>query len=311
MTAPNSNFSQISAVTRRYFLPKLADNIFKANPLLERAKRQGWYKKIEGGTKVIIPLEYAINGNSNWFSGADTLTISDTDIITAAEYDWKQLYAPVVVTRIDELKNMGEARVVDFVKAKVKNAEKTMAQKLSEGLYSAGSSATEIVGLRAHLSTSSTVGGISQSSNTWWAAQIDSTTTTLTLAAMQTVFNNCSEGNDQPTVAVATKARYNSYYAALQPQQRFTDSLTGKAGFTSLMFNGIPLISDSNASSSLPLMFLNEDYLHFLAHKDEDMVMTDFEDPINQRVAVAKIFWAGAFGSSNNRFQGGFTALTA
>jgi len=311
MTAPNSNFTQVTAVTRKFFLPKLADNIFKATPLLERAKRKGWYKKITGGTKVVIPLEYAINSKFGWFSGADTLTVADSDIITAAEYDWKQCYAPIVVTRIDELKNMGETRVVDFVKSKVKNAEKTMTQKLQEGMYSAGSVATEIVGLRAHISTSSTVGGISQSANSWWAAQVDASTTTLTLAAMQTVFNNCSEGNDQPTVAVATKARYNSYYAALQPQQRFTDSETGKAGFTSLMFNGIPLISDSNASSSLSLMFLNEDYLHFLVHADEDMVMTDFEDPINQRVAVAKIFWAGAFGSSNNRFQGGFTALTA
>jgi hypothetical protein len=311
MTAPNSNFDQVTAVTRKYFLPKLADNIFKANPLLDRAKRKGWYKKIEGGTKVVIPLEYAINAQSAWFSGSDTLTIADTDMISAAEYEWKQLYAPIVVTRIDELKNMGEARVVDFVKAKVKNAEKTMAQKLSEGLYSAGTTATEIVGLRAHISVSSTVGGISQTSNSWHQAQVDSTTTTLTLSAMQTVFNNCSEGSDQPSVAVATKARYNSYYSLLQPQQRFTDSETGKAGFTSLMFNGIPVISDSNASSSLPVMFLNEEYIHFLVHKDEDMVMTDFEDPINQRVAVAKIFWAGAFGSSNNRFQGGFTALTA
>ena len=47
MAAPNSSFTQVTAITRKYFMPKLADNVFNGNPLLERAKRKGWYKKID------------------------------------------------------------------------------------------------------------------------------------------------------------------------------------------------------------------------------------------------------------------------
>ncbi len=84
MVAPNTNFSQVTSITRRYFLPKLYDNIFLGNPLLARSEKKGWRKLIDGGDKVIIPLEYAIGSNSDWYSGADTLNVADVDNFTAA-----------------------------------------------------------------------------------------------------------------------------------------------------------------------------------------------------------------------------------
>jgi hypothetical protein len=160
------------------------------------------------------------------------------------------------------------------------------------------------------VSTSNTVGGISQSTYSWWAAQVDSSTTTLTIAALQSLYNNCSIGNDKPTIGIATKSIYNSYYALLQPQQRFMDSETAKGGFDSLMFNGMPLVVDSHDPAS-HLFMLNEAYLHLYYHPDENFRFEPFAKPINQNVKVAKIYWAGAFGSSNNRMHGKFSALTA
>ena len=310
MSQPNSNIGQIQSITRRFFLPRLYDNIFLGNPLLRRAQSKGWKRPADGGEKVIIPLEYAVQGNSDWYNGADTLNVADSDTFTAAELDWKQLYAPITVTRRDELKNMGKAQVVDFVKSKMKNAEKTMKRKLSVGLYSDGTDADSILGLRSWIDTTSSPGGISQSANSWYQGQVDSTTTTLTLSAMQTQYNAASEDDEMPSVAVGTKAVYNSYYALLQPQQRFTDSETAKGGFSSLMFNGIPMISDTNVPSN-HLFMLNEDHLHLICHRDEDMRMTDFDEPINQNVKVAKIYWMGVLASSNNRYHARLSALTA
>lgn len=310
MTVPNSNFSQLSSITRRYFLPKLHDNIFLGNPLLARSEKKGWRKLIDGGTEVLIPLEYAVNGASDWYSGADTLNIADSDNFTAAQLAWKQLYAPIAVTRRDELMNMGAAQVVDYVKSKVKNAEKTLRQQLSEGLYSAGSDADEIVGLRTWIATANSPGGISQSTNSWWQGKVDSSTTTFSISAAQTMFNSASEDNEQPSVLVGTKAIYNSYYALLQPQQRFQDSDAAKGGFTSLMFNGVPFLADSNCPTS-HLFGLNENCLHLVVHREENMRMTDFEEPTNQNVKIAKVYWMGVFGSSNNRYHFKFSALTA
>lgn len=310
MTVPNSSFSQVNSISRRFFLPKLYDNIFNGNPLLRRSEQRGWRRLVDGGDKVIIPLEYAVNGSSDWYNGADTLNTADTDQFTAAELAWKQLYAPVTISRRDELRNMGQAQVVDFVKAKMKNAEKTMRRKLSSGLYSDGTDSDEIVGLRVWVDTTSSPGGISQSTNSWWQGQVDSSTSTLTVSAIQTQFNAASEDDEQPTVAMATKANFNRYYVLLQANQRFIDADTARGGFTSLMFNGIPMISDSSAPANY-IYLLNENHLHLVVHREENLRMTDFDEPINQNVKVAKVYWMGVLGSSNNRYHAVLSALTA
>ncbi len=303
-------YDQITGITKRYFLPKLADNIFLGNPALRRFKEKA-YKKIDGGEKILIPLEYAELANSAWFQGADTLDTTDNDSFTAAAIDWKQVHATISITRRDELRNMGDAQVVDFVKSKVKNAEKTLKKKLSVGIYSDGTTDPKsIVGLRAWVAVSGSPGGIDAGANSWWQGQVDSTTTTLSISALQTLFNQASEDDEAPSVALATKANYNRYYNLLQPQQRFTDSESGKAGFTSLMFNSIPLLSDTNCPAN-NLFLINENYINLCVHSKEDMRMSDFVEPVNQAVKVSHIYWMGGFASSNNRFHGRFSGLTA
>lgn len=302
-------YDQVTAITRKYFVPKMYDNIFDSNPLLKRAKSK-FYEKVDGGERMIVPLNYAQTTSSGWYSGTETLNTSDNANITAAAYTWKQLYANIMIRRDEELKNSGKAQVLSLVKNKVKIAEKTMADTLGTGLYSDGTDAKSIVGLRDIVATDQTVGGISQSSNSWWQAQVDSTTTTMTIGALQNQFTNASIDNDHPTVAVATRTLYDSYYSLLQPQQRFIDSDTAKGGFQSLMFNGIPLISDSHCPAS-HLFFLNEKYLHLFVHKQEDMRMEPFMKPTNQNVKLAKLYWFGAFGSSNNRLHAKFSAMTS
>lgn len=302
-------YSQISAITQSKIIPKMVDNIFDSNPLLQRARKK-FYTKVEGGTSILQPLNYAQISASGWYAGADTLDTTDNDVFTAAEYSWKQIYANISISRMDELKNSGDAAILKFVKQKVQIAEKTIEDQMGTGLYNSGTNSKAIGGLRLIVSASSTVGGISQSSYSWWQAQVDSTTTTTTLAAMQSRDNVCTIGNDGPSVIMTTRTLYNSVYALYQPQQRFMDSETAKGGFSSLMFNGKPLIVDSHSPANY-MWFLNEDYLNLYYHPDENFRFEPFQKPVNQNVKVAKIYWAGAFGTSNVRMQGVMSALTS
>lgn len=303
------SYDQISAITEKKFIPKLVDNIFDSNPLLQRLKKKS-YERVDGGTSIMQPLNYAQASAVEWYSGSDTLSTTDNDVITAAEYQWKQQHGAIILNRLDELKNSGDAAKLKFVKQKTQIVEQSMKDAMGTGLYSAGTNAKSINGLRVLVSGSNTVGGISQTTYTWWAAQTDSSSTVVSMSALQTLFNRCSIGNDAPTVSVTTRSIFNLYYALLQPQQRFTDSETGKGGFTSLMFNGIPVIVDSHCPSA-SLYMLNEKYLHLYYHPQEDFRFEPFQKPINQNVQVGHIYWAGNFGSSNNRMQGVASALTA
>lgn len=302
-------WDQVSGISEKYFVPKLQDNIFDSNPYFRRIKEKS-LDIIDGGTSIMQPLEYAINGAGGWYSGSDTLDTSDTQIITAAEYSWKQHYENISILRIEELKNAGDAGKISLVKAKMKNAEKSTMDRLGTGVYSAGTDAKSIVGLRVFTGVSNTVGGISQTDYSWWQSNRDSTTTILTMSALQTQHTEATVDDMKPTVALTTRTLFNSYYALLQPQQRFTDEGTAKGGFSSLLFNGIPVIPDSHCPAS-HFFFINEDVVRLKVHKDENFRYAKFVEPSDQNVRIGKIYFAGAFVSGNNRLLAAFTALTA
>ena len=302
-------YDQISAITEKKFIPKLIDNVFDSDPLLQRLNKKS-KTKLDGGDKVITPLNYAQTSSSDWYSGADTLSTTDNDQISAAEWAWKNLYANISIARTDELKNSGDSQIINFVKSKVQIAEKTLIDKLQDGIYSAGTNAKSIIGLASMVDDANTVGGIAQGTYSWWQSQVDDATTTFSLAALQTMFNDSAINNEHVSVIMATRANYNRYYALLQPQQRFMDSETAKGGFQSLMFNGVPFIAGSKVPTS-HIFGLNESYLILGVHKDEDMRFEPFLKVPNQNVKTAKVYWTGVFASTNNRMHFKMSAVAA
>jgi hypothetical protein len=256
-------YDQITAITEKRFLPKLVDNIFNRNVLLKKMKAKE--KPQTGGDKVLVPLNYAQTSASGWYQGADN------EVITSAEFDWKQLYANIAITRRDELRNNGDAAIINFVRSKVEIAEKTIRDKLSTALYNDGTDSKQIQGLNLLLSTSSTYGGIDQSSYSWWGAQVDSTTTTLTLTAMQSLYGDCGEGTEYPDIIVGDQDMYDRYHALLTPQQRFASEDEARGGFVNLLFNGTPVVVDASAVAG-DMYFINMEYLDLYPHKDENWI---------------------------------------
>lgn len=302
------NYDELSATTYKHIMPVVIDNIFRSNSLLHRAK-ENWYETIDGGTKIVIPVAYAASDASGWYSGAETLNTSSNDQISGAEWDWKNIYSTITITREDELKNSGKSQIIDFVKAKVEIAEKTLSDNLGTALFNLGTDSKAIVGLRLAIDSAGSYAGIDRSSYSWWAAQEDSTTSALTLPALQSLQGDCSEGADRPTVAVTTQDIYDDYWSLVQPQQRFEDVDTAKAGFRNLMFNGIPIIEDSHCPSG-HLFMINEKYIKLKAHKDENFRFEPFMKYQNQNVATAKIFWTGALCINNCRMHGKMNNLS-
>jgi len=301
-------YAEISSITQKYFMPKLVDQIFNSNALFQRA-RSKWWETIDGGTSVMVPLAYATTTAAASFAGYDTLNVSANDQITAAEFFWKQYYASIAINRMDELQNSGKEQMVDFVKAKVQLAEKSLADLLGTALFNSGTSAKDIIGLRLACDNANGLyGGVDRTSNSWWKSQVDASTVSLSIAAMRTLMGQCTIDNDRPTVLVGAQAQYDSYYGLLQPQQRFQDSDTASGGFQNVLFDGKPLIVDSHSPTGF-LWMLNENYLFAKAHKDENFRFEPFQKPINQNVAYAKVYLAMVFGTNNARMHGKFTTL--
>lgn len=302
--------AQLDSITQSKIIPKLYDNIFDSNVLLKRILKSGRYMSQDGGTQIDVPLNYATTSSAGWYAGSESLETTDNENITKAYYTWCNAYANITIVEEDKLKNSGAQGVLKLLAAKSMIAEKTLKDILGTGLYSDGTDSQSIVGLRDIVATDQTVGGISQSTSSWWAGQVDSTTTVTTLSALNTQFENASIDSERPSVGVASRAVYGYYYNLLTPQQRFTDSESAKGGFQNLYFNGIPIFSDSYCTAN-HLFLLNENHIMLFYHPERNFKAMPFAKPINQEVMVSRILWMGALGSSNNRLHAKFSALAA
>lgn len=301
-------FDQINAITSDYYMPKVRDQIFESNSLLDRIKKGNMYKSYDGGMTIKGAVEYAATTACGWYSDLDTLNINDNQILTAYAFTMKMIYANIQISRQDELNNSGKAGMVNLLETKMKNAKKTLADTIGTGLYNAGSTTDAIIGLRAAVLNSGTYGGIAKSTNSWWDAQV-STATSLTIARLRGLAGDCTVGNEKPTVHVTTQDQFDAYYNLLTPQQRFADSKTADAGFQNLLFEGKPVIVDSHVPTGYWFM-LNEEYIKLMYHSKENFRFEPFKQPINQNAKYAKIYWAGALVVDNCRMQGVFTSLT-
>lgn len=305
-TSDSTLNNSISAITLKYIIPNLADQVNRSNPTIMKLPKV----TIAGGDDIRQPLRFQRGVQEN-YSGASVLNTSYVEKDASAIFSWKQKHVPIVITGLDEIKNSGPSAIIDFLESETKSAKEDMTDMFATGIYSAGTDPLEIDGARVFLSTSNTYGGYSQSSNSWWQAKIDSTTTALSLAAMQTVYENCKEAQDAPTFIAFEQTQFNNFWGLLQPQQRFTDNDTAKAGFKNLMFNGTVCIEDSYVPTGY-VVFWNMDHVKFISSTKRKFPgeMEPFQKPTDQDVRVAKLLWAGNMVVDQVRKQGAMTALT-
>lgn len=307
------SISAINAITKQHFIPKLVDNVMQSNALLMFLEKNKGLESIDGGQDIRQPVRYARFSSRGWYAGAETQNTAYNEKKTALVFDWKQYYVNISITGLDKLKNAGENKVIDHVRSEVEAAEEDLKDAFGTGLYSNGSTDPKsIIGLRGFLSTSATYGEISQSSESWLQAQMDTTTTVTSLAKMQERYEACRIGNEAPNLITTTETLFSAYYALLQPQQRFAEGDTAKAGWKNLLFNGAVVLQDDYCPAN-HMIFLNTKYIKLYSHKDRKFPgeYMDFRPFFDQDAEIAKMQWAGALVCSSPRLQGAMTGLTS
>ena len=299
-------YTQITAITEKFFLKNLADNIYGTNPALARLARPGKKMMIEGGEKIVAPIISSAPGEGGAFTDLDTLSTDRTDNISAAEVDWRQYHEPIRVSRLDLLKNAGDAAKLRLVASKIAIAKKAMKDHLGTGLFGSGGSNT-LDGLGLVMSSSSTYAGIAVADLATWIAGVvtnSGTNRALTLDLMQQTWGGCSFDEDIPTVIFGKQATVDQVWSLFQPHQRLMSSEMTKLGFENiLMFNGAPVIADSHMAAN-KLYFVNENYFFLGVHQDEDMREEVFEKLESSASMLRRIFWAGNVICTQRRAQG-------
>ena len=314
MASPN--LSEIITTTLRNRTGKLADNVTKNNAILLKLSGKGRVKTASGGRTIVQELEYAENSTFMYYSGYEPLNVSPSDVITAAEYDWKQAAVAVTISGLEQLQNASDEKIIDLLESRIGNAEKTMSNQISIGMYAngTGSSGKEIGGLQllvADAPGTGTVGGINRLTYTFWRNYVNAAgalTSANIQAAMNTTYLNVSRGRDHPDLIIADNLYYKLYLESLQTIQRVTNTDLAAAGFDNPKYMGADVVYDGGIGGGCPashMYFLNTDYIFYRPHSARNMVPIGGERMNTNQDAIVKLIgWAGNMTLSNASLQG-------
>jgi hypothetical protein len=314
--AGNPDFNAILSTTLQNYQPTLVDNIFKDLVLLNHMNAKGRVQMEEGGTSIVEPLMYAVNGTAGSYSGYDAIDLTPQDGISAANYQWKQMAASIAISGIEEAQNRGTEAIIKLLNAKIMQAEMSVKSDLNSMLYGdgTGNNSKDFNGLGNIVATvDNTVGGIDASTNSWWNPYQDVSASTLSLVDMGKVYNNASKGNDTPDIIVTNEDLFSKFESLLTPNTRYQDVSKANAGFQNLMFKQTPVVFDlalAADTSAAPMYFLNTKYLKLVGMNGHWFNTTDFQNGtvagIDARYALVLAF--GELTCSNRSRQGYLTA---
>jgi|TARA_R100001530_G_scaffold3596_5_gene5296 hypothetical protein len=324
MASPNSTFTELVTTAFRRHKKEFADNVTNNNALLARIVSKGKKRVEDGGLTIVCELDYAENSTYQRYSGYDSLNISASDVLSAAEYNWKQAAVHVTASGRELRINSGDTRIINLAKSRLTNAMRTFKNNMSSDIYSDGTASNQINGLQAIISNAGTgtVGGINSTNFSFWQSTVQSAASPISGSAItvgSTTFENpfmlqlwleLVRGSDKPDLITMSNDYFTFFEGSQTSLKRYTSdtnlsSDNASAGFVSMKYKTADVIFDGG--SGIPAAsgyFINTDFLELVCHRDAEMTEVPEMRAINQDAVVIPIIWMGNLVCSNRELQG-------
>lgn len=317
MASANSTFTELVTTTFRRHRKGFKDNSSERNAFLKKIYKKGNYRTEEGGLSIVEPLDYAQNSTYQRYSDWDLLNIQQSDVLSAAEFTWKQIAMHIVASGRELRINSGPAQIEKLVAARLKNAFRTFDNNFSSDLYSAGSLANQIGGIQSIIAdtNTNTVGGIDANTWTFWRNtvfdlsdnSVTISSTTIENDAMLPLWLSLDRGQgDCPDLILFDTVYYTHFEKSQTSIKRYASADDVQAGIVSLKYKTADVMFDTTGSG-IPAShgyFINSNYIKLVVHQDADLEEMPKKEPVNQDGEVIPILWMGNLTVSNRKLQG-------
>ena len=286
--------SELTAVTRRAFVPKLVVQVYQSTPLLAMliANNQS---ASGGASSVTVPVQGTnmVTTQASDYSG----TFSQPSVqpgIQNAEFNLKLSITPIPFLGMEAAVQVDYA-VVPIIEARMNDAGNNMASFWSTALYNNTSNNLQMIGLPGAVDDSTnltTYGNISRASNTFWKSKVYSAgSVNPTRQNVLQYIVGCakSAGGEIPNFAVVGFGTWallaqdfigqESYMVT--PGAAFDKLEDGpRSGFRALMVAGVPVFADMNCPEGT-MYILNSNYLSMYIHEQGSFAFTGFESTLS------------------------------
>ncbi len=297
---PGNIWNDLLSTTAANHRKSLTDNVFNGRPLLHYLMSNGRVRVIDGGHSIVEPI--MINeGDSDSYSEWDQIEVVPVETATAAQFPWKQLYATIAISGLEEAQNNGKEMIINLLEAKIQQAEETLKTKLNGMLFGTRAGtvpAKDFTSLIELVDDVLPAGGITPTApDTYWKSVVKDgsliTDAASFEAALSAAFNDSSDsGGDHVDAIFTTAAIFGFYESGLTPQVRYTDTTKANLGFQNLMYKNIPIYWDFQAPTGV-ILGLNSKYVGLVLHKDRNFKQSPFTDNLSGTVGSMQLGAAG------------------
>jgi len=293
LPATSSNqFTELTYVTRRAFIPKMVVQIYNSTPLMA-ALIANSQTATGGVSSVTVPVQGAQFVNAQWsdYSGSFQQPSVQQGAYNA-EFTLKLMIAPVPFLGMEGAVQQDHA-IIPLIEARMNDATNVMMDGMATALYTNTTNTQQFTGLPAAVDDgtgTATYGNINRSTYTWWkskqyaAGSVNPTRQNI----LQYISGTVKNGAEVPTFGVCGFGTWTLLAQDYVGQEQYVitpgsgfdgDPNGPQSGFRALMVAGVPIYPDPYCPEGT-VYFLNTNYLSLYIHDQGSFVFTGFESTL-------------------------------
>ena len=293
-TTGSNQFTELTYVTRRAFIPKMVVQIYNSTPLMA-ALIANSQTATGGVSSVTVPVQGAQFVNAQWsdYSGSFAQPSVQQGAYNA-EFTLKLMIAPVPFLGMEGAVQQDHA-IIPLIEARMNDATNVMMDAMATALYTNTTNTQQFTGLPAAVDDgtgTATYGNITRSStvNPWWRSKVYAagSVNPTRQNVLQYISGTVKYGAEVPTFGVCGFGTWTLLAQDYVGQEQYVitpgsgfdgDSNGPQAGFRALMVAGVPIYPDPYCLEGT-LYLLNTNYLSLYIHEQGQFVFTGFESTL-------------------------------
>ena len=288
----STQYTELTYVTRRAFIPKLVVQIYNSTPLMA-ALIANSQQATGGVSSVTVPVQGAQFVNAQWsdYSGSFAQPSVQQGAYNA-EFNLKLMIAPVPFLGMEGAVQQDHA-IIPLIEARMNDATNVMMDGMATALYTNTTNTQQFTGLPAAVDDgtgTATYGNINRSTYTWWkskqyaAGSVNPTRQNI----LQYISGTVKNGAEVPTFGVCGFGTWTLLAQDYVGQEQYVitpgsgfdgDANGPQSGFRALMVAGVPIYPDPYCPEGT-VYFLNTNYLSLYIHDQGSFVFTGFESTL-------------------------------
>ena len=285
----STQFTELTYVTRRAFIPKLVVQLYNSTPLMAALIANS--QQASGGvSSITVPVQGSQFVNAQWsdYSGSFAQPSVQQGAYNA-EFNLKLMITPVPFLGMEGAVQQ-DAAIIPLIEARMNDATNVMMDAMATSLYNNTTDTQQFIGLPAAVSSSGTYGNINRSTYTWWqskqyaAGSVNPTRQNI----LQYISGTVKNGAEVPSFGVCGFGTWTLLAQDFVGQEQYMitpgngfdgDANGPQAAFRALMVAGVPIYPDPYCPEGT-VYFLNSNYLSLYIHEQGSFVFTGFESTL-------------------------------